>query len=350
MIEPIQSTFAAVPAEQPKRFLNLKTSDIKRFAIKLTAFAALQLILFTLVEFKLSQATNPYNVKKARLADCQDTRVLILGSSHMLNGLNPDELGTPAINLAGYSQDLYYGAQLATRYLDRMPQLECVVVGLSYFTLEYDMERTTEAWRSCYYRRCFGIPHRHWISEFDLRNFSLYLLYGPEISKQVLFGEPPDLSAFVHSNGWAANPVPENSDLAVSDGLARVEAHHGLMHEENLAQNLAILDELFDTLQKRGIEVILLTTPAYSSYFSRFDPDRESRFRSAVVLLQTKHGIRYFDFTRDPRFTASDFYNSDHLNQNGAVKLSRIFGDELRTVVAERKNFRLSLQKSHASF
>jgi hypothetical protein len=320
------------------------------FAFKLAGFAAVQLLLFTMAEFKLSQAPNPYNIKKAELESCASTRVLLLGSSHVLNGLNPDELGVPAINLAGYSQDLYYDSQLVLKYLDRMPALECVVLGLSYFTLEYDMEASSEAWRSCYYRRYFGIPHRHLGNEFDLRNFSLFMLYGPDISRQLLIGQSPDVSAFVQANGWAANPVPDDPRAAVSDGPARVSAHHGLMHAENIARNLAILGELLDVLQQRGIEVVLVTTPVHQSYSAHYDPEREARFRQAISHLQSRHGARYFDFTSDQRFDIGDFFNSDHLNQIGATKLSRIFGRELRAVVSDHNMWRLSSQKQPKSF
>jgi hypothetical protein len=323
---------------------------LKRFILKLVGFAALQLGLFAMVEFRLSQTPNPYNIKKARLQSYANTRILLLGSSHILNGLNPDELGVPAINLAGYSQDLYYDSQLVLRSLDQMPALECVVLGISYFTLEYDMEDSSEEWRSCYYRRYFGIPHRHWVNEFDPRNFSLFLLYGPDISRQVLVGQQPALSAFVQANGWAANPVPDDPTTAVSDGPARVEVHHDLMHLENIARNLEILDELLDVLHQRGIEVVLLTTPVYQSYSARFDPVREARFHEAIAHLQSRYGARYLDFTSDQRFDVRDFYNSDHLNRDGATKLSRLVGRDLLAIVSDNHVLRVSSQKPPKEF
>jgi hypothetical protein len=308
-----------------------------RFALKLASFSAIQLVLFAGVEIRLAQIPNPYNIKKARLESSPSTRILVLGSSHALGGLNPDELGLPAINLAGYSQDLYYDSQLVLREIDRLPSLECVVLELSYFSLEYDMEASCEEWRSCYYRRYFGIPHRHFVNEFDLRNYSLFFLYGPDLARQILLtGQDPGFSAFVQANGWAENPVPVDPNAAVSDGAARLAAHHGLMREENLGRNLAVLDELLEVLHRREIQVVLVTTPVYRSYSTEFDPQRESRFRGAVRHLQSRYGARYFDFSNDARFDAHDFYNSDHLNRNGATKLSRLFGGELQEMVNDR--------------
>ena len=183
-----------------------------------------------------------------------------------------------------------------------------------------------------------------------MRNFSLYLLYGPDISRQLLTGQTLDLSAFVHYNGWAANPVPNDPSSAVSDGPARLAAHHGLMKAENIARNLEILDVLLDDLHQRNIQVVLVTTPVHQSYSAHFDPERESRFRKAIAHLQSRHGARYFDFTYDPRFDVRDFYNSDHLNLNGATKLSRLFGRELQVVVSDKNELRWSSQKQPKSY
>jgi hypothetical protein len=314
-----------------------------RFVLKLACFGTIQLVMFACAEMRLAQFPNPYNIKKARLESSPNARVLLLGSSHVLGGLNPDELGVPAINLAGYSQDLYYDSQLVRQYLDRLPSLECVVFGLSYFSLEYDMEASSEEWRSCYYRRYFGIPHRHLVNEFDLRNYSLVFLYGPGLARQALFaGKDLDLSAFVQANGWAENPVPPDLSTVAGGGSERLAAHHGLMHEENLRRNLAVLDELLDVLHDRGIEVAFVTTPVHRSYSANFDPRRESRFHDAIRHLQSSYGARYFDFSNDPRFDARDFYNCDHLNRDGAAKLSRLFGPELGRIVDENKTSRLS--------
>jgi len=306
---------------------------LRRFVVKLLCFAALQVAVLAAVDFRLARLPNSYSIKVRRLAAAADppVEVLLLGSSHELYGLNPDELNLSAVNLAGYSQDLYYDAQLVRCYLDRLPALKCVVMGLSYFTLEYDMEQSTEAWRSCYYRRYFGIPHRHAWLEFQPGNYSLVFQYGPKLARSLLLDEhPPDVTGNVRANGWAEFSVPEDPAAAVRDGEQRVTAHHTLMHAENGARNLAILDELFDELRQRNIQVVLVTTPVYETYSANFDPVRQERWQAAVRHLQSRHGVLHFDFTNDPRFGLRDFSNSDHLNRDGAAKLSRLFGQELQ--------------------
>jgi hypothetical protein len=305
---------------------------VHRFVVKLLCFAALQFAVLEAVDFRLAQLPNSYNIKVRRLeVSDPPVEVLLLGSSHELYGLNPDELNLSAVNLAGYSQDLYYDAQLVRCYLNRLPALKCVVMGLSYFTLEYDMEESTEAWRSCYYRRYFGIPHRHAWLEFQPGNFSLAFQYGPKLARALLLDEhTPDITGNVQANGWADFSVPEDPAAAVRDGEQRLEAHHTLMHAENGAKNLAILDDLFDELRQRNIQVVLVTMPVYESYSANFDPERQSRWQAAIRHLQSRHRVLHFNFSYDRRFELRDFSNSDHLNRDGAAKLSRLFGQELQ--------------------
>ena len=45
--------------------------------------------------------------------------------------------------------------------------------------------------------------------------------------------------------------------------------------------------------------------------------------RIAAVVARFPQTVRFLDFSADPSFTANDFFDSDHLNTLGAVKLSR---------------------------
>ncbi len=46
-----------------------------------------------------------------------------------------------------------------------------------------------------------------------------------------------------------------------------------------------------------------------------------------------KYGIKHYDFLKDKRFDDADFYDQDHLCQNGAKKFTRI----IKEILSETK-------------
>lgn len=45
--------------------------------------------------------------------------------------------------------------------------------------------------------------------------------------------------------------------------------------------------------------------------------------------LSDSFGIKFYDYSGDVRFNDSDFYDSEHLNANGAKKISSIINNEI---------------------
>ena len=77
--------------------------------------------------------------------------------------------------------------------------------------------------------------------------------------------------------------------------------------------------------QKRGISLVLVATPLWRSYRAAQNPAQTADMhrRIAAVVARFPQTVRFLDFSADPSFTANDFFDSDHLNTLGAVKLSR---------------------------
>ena len=106
-----------------------------------------------------------------------EIETLILGSSQSLNAVNPSFLSKKAYNLANTSQSLYYDIALTEKYLDKMPKLKTVCVGIAYFSFFGEMEDTDEEWRTYYYRYFWDISCPH-TEKLDARKYSLIALYG----------------------------------------------------------------------------------------------------------------------------------------------------------------------------
>jgi hypothetical protein len=93
------------------------------------------------------------------------------------------------------------------------------------------------------------------------------------------------------------------------------------------------LRRLLDACRQKGIQVVLLTTPAHRSYRNAFIPEKDRR-RKALLdsLIQEYPELIRLDFESDSTFATRDFKNEDHLNPRGAEKLTKKIDGWLKSI------------------
>jgi len=313
------------PTAQPK------AAGVGRFFVKLTIFGVLQLAIFGGIEAYVASFPNLYNLKRDYLtAHAPELQVVAVGTSHMLNAIDPAQMSLPTINLANYSQDFYADVRLVRHCLDRLPKLKYVVLGASYFAFDYDMSDSPNEWQTFMYPRYFGIPCRKLWSNFDVRTTSVAVTYGNDvIVPRLLQGTLGELRGLMHDDGFVGNPAPADPLTSPNDGAERAKGHNNLMHQEHYAANVADLRELLSELQRRQIQVVIVTPPVQATYLAGTKAENWQRFDAAISLMQREFAVRHLNYLKDERFTPADFSNSDHLNTTGAAKLSRLVSAEL---------------------
>jgi hypothetical protein len=299
------------------------SESVRQFLIRGALFGSIQVCVLGTVEFRLERTSNTYLEKASAMeARAGTIQVLSVGSSQMDAAFDPDALGPPAANLANPSQDILYSVALTRKYVPRLASLRTVLFEIAYFSLESDIRDTPEHWRSFFYRRVFGIPHRDAGDEYDLRNYSWVALYGGTESLARVFS-----SSRLGAHQATAN---ERRDLDPASGARRLKYHHSLMKQERIAANLRETETLFDELRARGLRVVIVTPPVFTTYSSHVDPARYRRFQDAVRDLARRYGAEYANYFDDRRFEAADFSNHDHLNPKGANKFTLLLARELK--------------------
>jgi hypothetical protein len=307
-------------------------SGLKKFIIKSIIFILPLGLIPLWVEHKLAQVPNSYNVKK-RLLESQagDLEAIIMGSSHAYVGIDPKALGCRAFNLANTSQSLHYDSGLLEKYLGEMPRLRLAVITISYFSLEFQLTDSPEEWRSHFYYYYYGIRDESDSSPLlDLRNYSLIALYGIQetriissLNYHVSFAEEVDDTGFFKSQ----NQV-QTLDESRAHARRNMDFHHGFMKPKHALENLRTLEMMVRKLQARNVSVVFLTLPVFRTYAELMSPEKYQTMQAQIQGLCRNHGVEYFNYSFDPRFTIGDFQNPDHLNLGGAEKFSAIIKDD----------------------
>jgi hypothetical protein len=300
---------------------------MRRFFIRFMIILLPFLVVFLVIEYKASRLPNSYAQKKHSLREqAQAINVLVLGSSHAFDDINPDFFSCKGYNLSNVSQSHFYDTRLCLNYLDRLPHLKGVIVTVSYFSLFYELNDLPEGWRDYFYYRYFGIRYPS-LDLSDPKIFSYTALYTRDFISAMVFSKLNNKDEFgdIQPNGWKKVPAPSDSN-AISDSTGHEHAlfHNSLVRMKNLKANVRYLRELLTELHKRNIRVCFVTPPVYQTYSRYLNPFILQANQNIIRELCREFNAEYFNYFNDPLFLKSDFSDNDHLNIAGAEKFSRI--------------------------
>ena len=296
---------------------------------------AMLLALVWVATAALLNALDPYPPPRpaatgASAALGPDTRVLVVGISHVLDGIRPSLLGPHAMNLALSGGD-YRAILLVLRHrLADMPNLETVV-------LEADNLCLLQA----------GVDRKDF-SEFyawGLSRNDLPLSWRAKRWQAIV--EQPLIAPFIYSRrltpgSWPSAP---KLDLVVEPGFqstmqrvasynsgsALIRLHERMISDQATDQNLTALEELLRLLKNRGVRVVLLTLPHHQGYRSNASDRWQKTFSDLLAVARSVLGdeMVWWDLESLPEFTDADFMDGHHLNVVGAAKMSEWLRESL---------------------
>lgn len=294
---------------------------MKNFIIKLifTFILPLFLLLFA-VEWWLRSIPSDYEFKDKMLtAKCDSIKVLSFGSSHGHYGIRPDCMSLPAFNIGMPSQSIKYDHFLFYKYIDKCPDLSFVILPVSYFSLVTELEGG-DAWAVAKGYSIYMGYKEHGLNpiyNFELINKEKYLELAKMLGKPITY-------LTCDSLGWGCKrEYGDQKPNFTSFAQSTVERHNTSIGEP-IDENVKRIKEMITTCEERDIKVILLTTPTHESYYSLLD---EGHVKLVVKTCQNLaaefSNTTYLNLLKDSSFVYEDFYDPDHLNHQGAAKLTQ---------------------------
>lgn len=302
---------------------------MKRLIIKSVLLLVPFLSIVGLVEYRLRQVPNEYSVRKAALdTKAGEVEILITGTSHVQSGVAPQFLALPAFNIGYGSQSLHYDTQLVLKYVDSMPNLRLVIFGISYHSLEYRLTNSLERWRSGFYNQVYDIPGEDSEQGFQLTNYSYIALFTPKEALRLASGGFLG-AAETEAKHNQTPAIVTQGEVSEAFGRIRVRGHETQMRQVDLLPNIAALEHVCALLKRRNVSVVFITVPTHHTYYDQMNVTTYKRMQETIKQISEKDGVPYFNYLRDDRFTTEDFVNSDHLNQRGAEKFTRILNEDV---------------------
>jgi hypothetical protein len=298
---------------------------MNKFITKTVFFLSPLIVILLSIELFYRIVPNNYLVKSQNIQErYDDIEVLVLGNSHTFYGLNPLFFDKPSFNMSNISQTLYFDKLLFEKHFKNLKKLKYVILNVEYTVLSQLDNTSEDTWRKYYYEYYMDLqvpiiskldPKRCLIS--SIRNFSSNLkLVKRYISEKTIVD--------CDENGFGLNYTKENRIPNIKEAAPFTI----VKHEDNLqdfTKNICRIQSIIDKCNTRGIRVIIVNMPVSSFYADGLNQKKLNMIFDACKLLEKNNSnVQYLNLFKDPRFTADDFYDPDHLHTEGAKKCSLI--------------------------
>lgn len=268
------------------------------------------------MELMLRQIPNDYSYKHKYLTDnSNNINKLFLGSSHTYYGINPEFITESSFNASHISQSINLDYEIIKKY--KWNELEYIIIPIDYFSLFSSLSSGVEYWRVKNYNLYYNMQLSNKLSDnSELMSIGL----EPNI-KRIISHYLSNNSSITCSELGFGNKHTKSKDLLVTGKTAAIR--HTKKDLSKLDGSLLILNEIISFASKNDIEIIFYTSPAYKTYVSNLDQNQINlTIKTITELTEKNSNCKYFNLLEDSNFYSSDFRDADHLNLNGAKKLS----------------------------
>jgi DltD C-terminal region. len=245
---------------------------------------------------------------------------IITGISYHLYGIDEKIIKNKAFNFALGSQDLYFDFNIVKylfcNYPEKGKNIKNVIIGLSYYSFEYDLSKSHLAERIFRYYSVFQDFH-------NLKDKSKY-------SKFKYLSENVFISNFETVNAEYSIHDFESSfknDINTAKEHAFTDSNKN--YPKTVIENIDILLKYLEFLKQKNINPILVICPVTKIYSNYFSKELVERFYESINYIREKYNVQFLDHFYSDLFNDEDFCDFVHLSKHGSEKFTSILNNNI---------------------
>jgi hypothetical protein len=222
-----------------------------------------------------------------------------------------------------------------TMVLPKLPKIRRVIIEIQDTSFFYQIHDSFESWRQYYYQQEWGLTPLELEDWLDVRMFSRVALRTPQFYRTNLPGAirsfvrgtrfVPDKTLLdIDDRGWWSATKKTPPDLTPGGAEFALKRHASFMKAVYELPNVSYLKELLSALRQRGIEAVFVTLPVSPDYSIGMNKEYWARTQADTKSIAAEFGVRYFCFLNVPDLGPQDFFDTDHLNRQGALRFTEM--------------------------
>ncbi len=290
---------------------------IKKFLSRSIKMVLPVLFLLFLLEVVLRNIPNDYSVKYEFLSEnAEELKTLVLGSSHFYRGIDPSKLPAPAYNAAMFSQSLDYDYKVLKKFESEFDSLKNIIIPISYFSLFTNLESGIESWRADDYNIYYQLDEYDNLELSRRNGFQNLMRVYSYCLKGVSYEQINEL-------GWGKRNGNASENELKKSGIQAAK-RHTVSKFDLLSQQSGYLRKIIKMAERNQWKVYLITPPGYRTYTSQLSNKQLNKTLEISRQLEAEFDfVFYKNFLKVDFLDSSDYYDADHLNEDGAEKFSR---------------------------
>ena len=162
-------------------------------------------------------------------------------------------------------------------------------------------------------------------------------LINPNRNIARIFEYYPNIEKYNNNNksykGWVQlNGCFEGLDIeqVIDDGEKKYPFYwKNFFKRDFYAKNTLHIEKMFQIAQRYGVDVVVITPPVFESFSRYINIPKYNLMQNTINQLNEKYHFEYINLFTDERFEMCDFFNHNHVNKEGARKLSEIVNNEI---------------------
>lgn len=209
-----------------------------------------------------------------------------------------------------------------------MDSLKVLVLPVSYGSfLGTGLDNSAECWRVKYYCIYYHCNY-HRLQLYYNSEFYNDLYYGDLHFWKLItsaFDDNPNHNFDELGKGIRNVFEKREDEWWEENGRMRAAYHTKSIDSTAVKNNMRYVQQMVDECAQKDITVLLVTTPTYKTYRDNMDLEQLQIMLNCCQYFQrSNNNVVYLNLLSDKHFDTKDFSDSDHLNENGATKLTKI--------------------------
>lgn len=251
-------------------------------------------------------------------------KVVTTGISYAFLGFIEKIFCKKVIKLAYGSQDLFFDYHIVKfileEYPDKASAFEHAIIGLCYYSFEYDMSLSAMKGKIVLYYDVLKKSHHFKDIERVYEDYQINNEIADEILRKCADGN--------YDFKWDVPKLTnyENKEIM---GKRQAEIDCNKNYPQTVKENIQIFKDYLQLLKDHNIRPIVVVYPATKYYTGHFSKRIEDEFHSIINEVRKQYDFQYIDYFRSDLFNDDDFVDVSHLNCEGAKKFTEILNDEI---------------------
>ena len=216
-------------------------------------------------------------------------------------------------------------------WADRYKKLKTVICPISFSSwFGRGLEYGSESYRCRYYKIYMDCDLYPDLSLYNLELSDFRTAKG-KVAKLFSSNEAPGYDEY----GWGNTyKLSKKNMIKWNDGTEAEAAvkRHIAKSWEYIDMKYAQMKELTDFCKSRNIQLVLITTPCWHTYYGNLNKEQLDKMYELTNQFKSEFDVPYFDYLKDPRFEADDFFDSNHLSEIGAEKFTKILDNDIKSL------------------